>query len=115
MGGAAADQPGEPVLNTYFNAEKRFAFVEFRTVEETSNALGLDGVVMDAQSIRVRRPNDYNAVAAAPLGPALPSPSLNLAAAVGVTAPAPARRPPARASRRRTRRTACSSGGCPIS
>jgi splicing factor U2AF subunit len=76
------------VLNTYFNAEKRFAFVEFRTVEETSNALGLDGVMMDAQPIRVRRPNDYNAVAAAPLGPALPSPSLNLAA-VGVTAPAP--------------------------
>lgn len=92
VGGAAADQPGEPVLNTYFNAEKRFAFVEFRTVEETSNALGLDGVVMDAQSIRVRRPNDYNAVAAAPLGPALPSPSLNLAA-VGVTAPAPGAAP----------------------
>ena len=88
VGGVAADQPGEPVLNTYFNAEKRFAFVEFRTVEETSNALGLDGVMMDAQPIRVRRPNDYNAVAAAPLGPALPSPSLNLAA-VGVTAPAP--------------------------
>lgn len=82
--GGAVDQPGDPVLNTYFNTEKRFAFVEFRTIEETSNALALAGVMMDSQPIRVRRPNDYNAASAAPLGPALPSPSLNLAA-VGMT------------------------------
>lgn len=79
VGGAVENTPGDPVLNAYFNVEKRFAFVEFRSIIETSNALGLDGVVMDGQAIRIRRPNDYNAAAAAALGPSLPSQSLNLA------------------------------------
>ena len=80
---ASADAAGEPVLNAYVNMEKKFAFVEFRNVEECSNALALDGVVMDGQSLRVRRPNDYDPAAAAGLGPTQPSPSLNLAA-VGI-------------------------------
>jgi splicing factor U2AF subunit len=80
---ASADAAGEPVLNAYINMEKKFAFVEFRNVEECSNALALDGVVMDGQSLRVRRPNDYDPAAAAGLGPTQPSPSLNLAA-VGI-------------------------------
>ena len=71
------------VLNAYVNMEKKFAFVEFRNVEECSDALALDGVVMDGQSLRVRRPNDYDPAAAAGLGPTQPSPSLNLAA-VGI-------------------------------
>ena len=79
VSGAVENTPGDPVLNAYFNVEKRFAFVEFRSIIETSNALGLDGVVMDGQAIRIRRPNDYNAAAAAALGPSLPSQSLNLA------------------------------------
>ncbi len=70
----------EPVLNVYMNHEKKFAFVEFRTVEETSNAIALDGVVFDGVSLRVRRPNDYNAAIAATLGPSTPSTDLDLAA-----------------------------------
>jgi hypothetical protein len=31
--GGAQPVPGEPVLNVYMNQEKKFAFVEFRTVE----------------------------------------------------------------------------------
>ena len=65
---ASADAAGEPVLNAYVNMEKKFAFVEFRNVEECSNALALDGVVMDGQSLRVRRPNDYDPAAAAGWG-----------------------------------------------
>ena len=29
--------------NVYINQEKKFAFVEFRSVEECSNAMALDG------------------------------------------------------------------------
>ena len=64
----------------YINYEKKFAFVEFRTVEETSNAMALDGIMFEGVSVRVRRPNDYNPAAAATLGPANPNPALNLTA-----------------------------------
>ena len=67
-------------MNVYINYEKKFAFVEFRTVDETSNAMALDGIMFEGVSVRVRRPNDYNAAAAASLGPSQPSANLNLAA-----------------------------------
>ena len=35
-----------PVLSVYNNPEKRYAFVEFRSVDEASNALGLFGAVV---------------------------------------------------------------------
>ncbi|QDZ19886.1 large subunit of U2 snRNP auxiliary factor [Chloropicon primus] len=71
-------QPGSPVVNVYFNMEKKFSFVEFRTVEECSNAMALDGIYFEGNNIRVRRPNDYNPAMAASLGPSAPSPNLNL-------------------------------------
>jgi len=79
VGGNTAG-PGNAVVNVYINKDKNFAFVEFRTVEETSNAMALDGIMFEGVSVRVRRPNDYNPAAAAALGPSNPSPSLNLAA-----------------------------------
>jgi len=83
VGGTTAG-PGPAVVNVYINYEKKFAFVECRTVDETSNAMGLDGIMFEGVSVRVRRPNDYNPAAAAGLGPANPSPNLNLAA-IGLT------------------------------
>ena len=56
------------------------------TAEEASNTMGLDGIVFEGVQLRVRRPNDYNPMAAAALGPTTPSPQLNLAA-VGLNAP----------------------------
>ncbi|KAF6266766.1 hypothetical protein COO60DRAFT_1291678 [Scenedesmus sp. NREL 46B-D3] len=79
VGGNTAG-PGQSVVNVYINKDKNFAFVEFRTVEETSNAMALDGIMFEGVGVRVRRPNDYNPAAAALLGPANPSPTLNLAA-----------------------------------
>ena len=73
------------VLSVYINREKQFAFIEFRTVEEASNAMALDGVVMGGSQLRVRRPNDYNPQQAALIGPTTPSDALNLAA-VGLVA-----------------------------
>eukprot|EP00268_Persea_americana_P005537 TRINITY_DN11876_c0_g1_i1.p1 TRINITY_DN11876_c0_g1~~TRINITY_DN11876_c0_g1_i1.p1 ORF type:complete len:558 (-),score=113.80 TRINITY_DN11876_c0_g1_i1:252-1925(-) len=83
IGGNTAG-PGDAVVNVYINHEKKFAFVEMRTVEEASNAMALDGIMFEGVSVRVRRPTDYNPSLAAALGPSQPSPHLNLAA-VGLT------------------------------
>lgn len=79
VGGTTAG-PGPCVVNVYINQEKKFAFVEMRTVEEASNAMALDGIMFEGVTVRIRRPADYNAAAAAPLGPSAPNPNLNLAA-----------------------------------
>lgn len=81
VGGGA----GDCVVYVYINQEKKFAFVEMRTVEEASNAMALDGILFEGVAVRVRRPSDYNPTMAATLGPTQPSSSLNLAA-VGLTA-----------------------------
>lgn len=49
-------------------------------VEETSNAMALDGIMFEGVTVRVRRPNDYNPAAAAALGPSVPNAALNLGA-----------------------------------
>lgn len=68
---------GEPVLSIYINRDKKFAFVEFRSVEECSNCMALEGILW---RLRVRRPNDYDPSEAISLGPTTPNPSLNLEA-----------------------------------
>ncbi|KAL9231854.1 hypothetical protein vseg_007022 [Gypsophila vaccaria] len=76
--------PGDAVVNVYINHEKKFAFVEMRSVEEASNAMALDGIIFEGTPVKVRRPSDYNPALAATLGPSQPNPNLNLAA-VGLT------------------------------
>lgn len=88
VGGTTAG-PGTCCVNVYVNHDKKFAFVELRTVEEASNAMALDGILFEGATVRIRRPADYNPVAAAALGPAAPNPNLNLAA-IGLEKPAPA-------------------------
>lgn len=79
VGGTTAG-PGPCVVNVYINTEKKFSFVEMRTVEEASNAMALDGIMFEGVTVRIRRPADYNPSAAASLGPSAPNPNLNLAA-----------------------------------
>ena len=52
----------------------------WHAVEETSNAMALDGIMFEGVSVRVRRPTDYNPSAAAILGPSEPNPNLNVQA-----------------------------------
>ncbi|KAF3790683.1 Splicing factor U2af large subunit B [Nymphaea thermarum] len=78
------DISGDAVVNVYINHEKKFAFVEMRSVEEASNAMALDGIIFEGAPVKVRRPSDYNPSLAAALGPSQPNPNLNLAA-VGLT------------------------------
>ena len=42
--------------------------------------MALDGIMFEGVSVRVRRPTDYNPVAAASLGPSEPNPHLNVQA-----------------------------------
>lgn len=73
--------PGLPVLAVQINMDKNFAFIEvtssctsydlslcfslslslsqFRSVEETTNAMAFDGIVLQGQSLKIRRPKDY--------------------------------------------------------
>ena len=46
IGGHTAG-PGDAVVNVYINHEKKFAFVEMRSVEEASNAMALDGIIFE--------------------------------------------------------------------
>lgn len=52
--------PGsEPCIASQINAEKGYAFVEFRSPEEATNAMAFDGIVFQSQSLKIRRPKDY--------------------------------------------------------
>jgi splicing factor U2AF subunit len=44
---------GDAVVNVYINHEKKFAFVEMRTVEEASNAMTLDGIIFEANDSKL--------------------------------------------------------------
>jgi splicing factor U2AF subunit len=51
MAVGASTSLGAPVIGCYLNMDKRFAFVEFRNVEEASNAMAFDGVGCQVQCI----------------------------------------------------------------
>ena len=35
---------------------------QFRSVEETTNAMAFDGIVLQGQSLKIRRPKDYQPI-----------------------------------------------------
>jgi len=58
----------DPIISVYINRERRFVFLEFKTMEITSACLALDGIdVMGQGKVKVKRPNDYNAALAPPI------------------------------------------------
>jgi len=80
-------QPGSCVASCRVMPDKKYAFVELRSVEETSNALCLDGVAFKDMFLKVKRPSNYDLSAAIMLGPVQPDPSLNTSSLVGKSAP----------------------------
>lgn len=38
------------------------AYQQFRSVEETTNAMAFDGIVLQGQSLKIRRPKDYQPI-----------------------------------------------------
>ncbi|EER19898.1 splicing factor u2af large subunit, putative [Perkinsus marinus ATCC 50983] len=59
--GCIASDGHSPVLHVWFAREKggNYGFVEFATLEDTENALALDGLVVMGAPITIRRPSDY--------------------------------------------------------
>ena len=52
----------DPIVSVYINRERRFAFIEFRTMDITTACLSLDGIDIEGRGkVKVKRPNDYNA------------------------------------------------------
>jgi len=51
--------PGDAVVSAWLSQENKFAFVEFRSMEEASSGLSLNGITMGPNSLKVSRPSDY--------------------------------------------------------
>lgn len=64
----------DPILSVYINHERRFCFLEFKTVEMATACLELDGINIHGKGkVKVKRPNDYNPTMAPKVHPsALP-------------------------------------------
>lgn len=73
----------------YINEERRFAFVEFKTMEMTSACMALDDInVLGRGKVKVKRPNDYNPALAPDMNPnALPKFDLSKLGIVSSTVP----------------------------
>eukprot|EP00584_Thalassiosira_punctigera_P009299 CAMPEP_0172535306 /NCGR_PEP_ID=MMETSP1067-20121228/7377_1 /TAXON_ID=265564 ORGANISM="Thalassiosira punctigera, Strain Tpunct2005C2" /NCGR_SAMPLE_ID=MMETSP1067 /ASSEMBLY_ACC=CAM_ASM_000444 /LENGTH=564 /DNA_ID=CAMNT_0013320231 /DNA_START=6 /DNA_END=1699 /DNA_ORIENTATION=+ len=76
----------DPIISVYINRERRFAFLEFRTMEVTTACLALDGIDVSGRGkVKVKRPNDYNAAMAPATNPGT-APRLDTAA-LGIVSP----------------------------
>ncbi|XP_016977902.1 splicing factor U2AF 50 kDa subunit [Drosophila rhopaloa] len=54
---------GKAVLTCQTNLEKNFAFLEFRSMDEATQAINFDGISFRGQTLKIRRPHDYQPVA----------------------------------------------------
>ncbi len=49
------------IISVYINRDRRFAFIEFHSIDICTACLALDGIdVCDMGKVKVKRPNDYN-------------------------------------------------------
>ncbi|KAJ3035307.1 hypothetical protein HDV00_004083 [Rhizophlyctis rosea] len=53
---------GDPVLAAQINHDKNYAFCEFKSAEEATAAMAFDGITFAGQSLKIRRPKDYQPV-----------------------------------------------------
>jgi splicing factor U2AF subunit len=57
-----AQAAGNPVLACQINLDKNFAFLEFRSIDETTACMCFDGVCFMGHQLKIRRPRDYNPI-----------------------------------------------------
>ncbi|XP_063223608.1 splicing factor U2AF 50 kDa subunit isoform X4 [Bacillus rossius redtenbacheri] len=74
-----AQAAGNPVLACQINLDKNFAFLEFRSIDETTQAMAFDGINFKGQSLKIRRPHDYQ-----PMPGMSENPSVNVPGMPGV-------------------------------
>lgn len=63
LGSSSLKTDGKAVLTCQTNLEKNFAFLEFRSMDEATQAINFDGIVFRGQTLKIRRPHDYHPVA----------------------------------------------------
>jgi len=64
-----AQADGNPILACQVNLDKNFAFLEFRSIDETTQAMAFDGINFKGQSLKLRRPHDYQPMPGQTEGP----------------------------------------------
>ena len=57
-----AQAPGNPILACQINLDKNFAFIEFRSIDETTAGMAFDGINFMGQQLKIRRPRDYQPI-----------------------------------------------------
>jgi len=57
---------GEPCIAAQVARDKGYAFIEFRSIDECTNATGFDGIIYQGLAIKIRRPKDYTGPDTAP-------------------------------------------------
>ncbi|CAD5228030.1 unnamed protein product [Bursaphelenchus okinawaensis] len=57
-----AQAQGNPVLACQINLDKNFAFIEFRSIDETTAGMAFDGITFMGQQLKIRRPRDYQPI-----------------------------------------------------
>jgi splicing factor U2AF subunit len=57
-----AQAEGNPVLACQINLDKNFAFLEFRSIDETTACMCFDGVCFMGHQLKIRRPRDYQPI-----------------------------------------------------
>ncbi|KAL3320822.1 U2 small nuclear RNA auxiliary factor 2 [Cichlidogyrus casuarinus] len=67
---------GDPIIAVQINMEKNFAFLEYRSIDETTQGLALDGILFQGQSLKLRRPRDYQPPALGVEGPGFSIPGV---------------------------------------
>lgn len=70
-----AQAAGNPVLACQINLDKNFAFLEFRSIDETTQAMAFDGINFKGQSLKIRRPHDYQPMPGMSENPAINVPA----------------------------------------
>jgi len=57
-----AQAEGNPIIACSVNRDKNFAFLECRSIDETTQCMAFDGINFQAQSLKLRRPLNYQPV-----------------------------------------------------
>merc|ERR1719516_124405 len=57
-----AQAEGNPILACQINRDKNFAFLECRSIDETTQCMAFDGINFKGQSLKLRRPHDYQPI-----------------------------------------------------
>ncbi|RKO89275.1 U2 small nuclear ribo protein auxiliary factor 50 [Blyttiomyces helicus] len=79
----ASTSASPPVIAAQINHDKNYAFVEFRTAEESSAAMAFDGITFNGQSLKIRRPKDYQP----PVGYSSLAPTIHVPGVVSTNVP----------------------------